>query len=61
MDPDACLEEIRDKVAWINGATASYPMTDPSMIARVGEELSEYVEALDGWISGGGHLPKAWL
>lgn len=51
MDPDACLEEIRDLVGkgHIEDLREDF------------ERLCELVEALDDWVSKGGRLPKAWL
>jgi hypothetical protein len=51
MDPDAALEELRRITR-----RASEGEADPGDFDR----LCELVEALDGWISGGGFLPEAW-
>lgn len=55
MDPDACLEEIRDLVKMIED-----PEVQGNDEAEAGINLSMAVEALDEWISKGGRLPKAW-
>jgi len=49
MDPDACLEEIRDVVAKINDG-----------VPGLATALAELVDALDEWLSKGGFLPKGW-
>lgn len=55
MDPNACLEEIRELVSDIFA-------DDKSNIdsLRRGDRLAELVEALDGWLSKGGFLPADW-
>ncbi len=50
MDPDKCLEELRELV--ITAAEAG----DGSF----NEKLLEKFEALDQWLCRGGFLPKAW-
>jgi hypothetical protein len=52
MDPNANLEELRTLVALI----LSEDEHEESDALR----LAELVEALDGWIAGGGFLPAAW-
>lgn len=57
MDPDAALHDLRDAIrAWQEAAVAGS--------ADAGQEAAaEFVstaEALDGWLSRGGHLPAAW-
>lgn len=55
MDPDQCLNEIRDLYEWIT----TMPTDSPSM-ADQADELAEKVNALDNWLSHGGALPKEW-
>lgn len=52
MDPEATLAELRAVLA------ASKPDASPRVfdVAR----LVELVEALDGWLSKGGHHPRDW-
>jgi len=69
MDPDANLAEQRQIAARIlarhtddvrsrgrlrRGVEMSADDTDDA------QRLAELVQALDGWISGGGFLPAAW-
>lgn len=63
MDPDACLNKIRSLKQLINDATECAEQDTSIMnrrVARLADELVQHVEALDGWISRGGFLPKAW-
>lgn len=45
MDPNTALARLRELCR----------QEDPD-----GAELSEHVEALDGWLTSGGFLPEAW-
>lgn len=47
MDPTKCLAEIRELIAH----------DDP---AEVAEPIVERFDALDGWMSKGGFLPRQW-
>ena len=54
MDPDANLRELRalaDAILQGEGTPAD---------CRRAVRLAELVEALDGWLSGGGFLPRKW-
>lgn len=53
MDPDAALQQIRDEIA----KCKELEKDDQYMGAF---PLVDLVEALDGWLSKGGFLPKAW-
>lgn len=56
MDPDACLAEIRQ-------IQMLFAMQDGNEEAREPEDIDRYIElvqALDGWMTGGGFPPKAW-
>lgn len=33
---------------------------DPDVKAAHADEITEYVEALDGWMTSGGFLPNQW-
>lgn len=57
MDPDACLQEIRKIVARIN----EYCDDDLPIPTEDSIELKEKVQALDGWMRGGGFLPEDWV
>ncbi len=51
MDPNKCLEELRDDCSYLEYA------------AWVDEDILKVVEkvrALDEWLSSGGFLPKDW-
>lgn len=48
MDPDATLRELRELAA-----RSAFDADDAIRFAQL-------VEALDGWLSRGGFLPKAW-
>jgi hypothetical protein len=54
MDPDANLAEMRDLSTRILGDTTDTINSDEAI------RLAELVQALDGWLSGGGFPPKAW-
>lgn len=61
MDPNANLEEMRQLAAAILAMTVEQAgETETADLHADAVRLSELVEALDGWISGGGFLPKAW-
>lgn len=51
MDPNEALRRIREYTE-----TPTYPVA----IDTAWDDLTELVEALDGWLSGGGFLPTAW-
>ena len=50
MDPNACLNEIRDLTG------RRYDTLGPDEAAR----LAELLDALDAWLTRGGCLPTAW-
>ncbi len=51
MDPNQALKELRSLVAEYDRADEHIDLTD---------ELVSLFAGLDGWLSGGGFLPKAW-
>ena len=54
MDPNATLAQIRE-------ALTTYRANLYSKAGREAlQDLAELVEALDGWLSGGGFLPNEW-
>lgn len=56
MDPDANLREQLELAAHrLNGGD----MTKEEWDAEA-DRLAELVQALDGWMRGGGFAPKAW-
>lgn len=56
MDPDTNLEDQRRIVSRIVEAFDKDRDPNPNDAYR----LAELVEALDGWLSKGGFLPKRW-
>lgn len=52
MDPDENLMEIRTLVA---KAHKDGRLSGPDSL-----RLADLVDALDGWLTGGGFLPKEW-
>lgn len=62
MDPNACLEELRQLAAetnWERDKPELHAMDKETPRARA-ERMAELVESLDGWLSKGGFLPTAW-
>lgn len=58
MDPNKTLESIRELVAKMQ---RDYEDPDSNGIDQdEAAELTSHVESLDGWMSKGGFLPKAW-
>jgi hypothetical protein len=67
MDPDANLVEQRsivkkmqERFDRVDEKTGEYSEQDKIDQLHDGDRLVELVEALDGWISGGGFLPARW-
>lgn len=54
MDPDETLRQLR--------LTIKQMRVDESTEVRKAhaDEIAEHFEALDGWLTTGGFLPKAW-
>lgn len=57
MDPDACLAEI---LRLAEKQEDRGPGPDYADLVGDLDRMAELVGALDGWISGGGFLPKRW-
>ena len=55
MDPNATLEEMRR----LMHAILNEVSTAQEDFANA-ERLAELVEAMDGWLSRGGFLPRSW-
>jgi hypothetical protein len=53
MDPNQALEDLRAAVAQARNL-------DPDPCPHVTQDLADAAEALDDWLSTGGHLPRAW-
>jgi hypothetical protein len=60
MDPEETLGTIRQLVASLLADKAEGGDTLRPSVASKGIALAEQVEALDGWLSRGGHVPPAW-
>lgn len=56
MDPNANLKEMLELAASLIEAADDEEAIDPIDAVR----LAELVQALDGWIKGGGFLPTEW-
>jgi len=51
MDPDQALQNIRNALAALRADANDY---------AAAEQLADSTEALDEWLTRGGHLPAAW-
>jgi DNA-binding transcriptional MerR regulator len=64
MDPTACLHEIRELVKKLRALQAeestAWRRGIPEEIADVADQLADYQEALDDWLSRGGFMPNQW-
>jgi hypothetical protein len=63
MDPDEALRQIRLLVRQmeVEGQLAlGHPGTSTGNFIQHGHDLIEQVEALDGWLTGGGFPPDDW-
>ena len=56
MDPNTTLAAIRKLLVYIDHPDSYLP----DELATQLNELIEHVDALDNWLSHGGHLPAAW-
>ena len=56
MDPEAALNELLDLIAPLLDPSDTSPAPEPATISRI----AELVDALDGWLLIGGHLPRRW-
>lgn len=54
MDPDVCLQKIRELIVELRGSSKI------STTEACADEISEHFEALDEWISKGGFMPADW-
>lgn len=54
MDPDECLELIRDKCCEFSDTSC------PEERATIADELIEAITAMDNWLTHKGFLPKEW-
>lgn len=58
MDPTATLAVLRELVAQVE--TMQIEKDTLIQLADSAIELATYVDALDSWITRGGHLPQQW-
>lgn len=58
MDPNACLEKIRDLYERLVRVSDAEP--DAPVAAEDAQELAEAVNDLDDWLCKGGFLPSDW-
>lgn len=54
MDPDACLDEIRDIVIRFQNGISD------AEASELADQLVGLVDGLDGWMTKGGMPPKEW-
>jgi hypothetical protein len=54
VDPDEALQQLRTAIRDYRDATSIAAADDAA------GRLAEHVEALDGWLRGGGFLPAEW-
>lgn len=60
MDPNANLEELRRLVARLLALTVEEAAANVAKLHADAVRAAELVEALDGWLSKRGFLPRAW-
>jgi hypothetical protein len=56
MDPDAALDELLDLTEPLLDINHPGSVPEPATLSRI----AELVDALDGWLLLGGHLPRRW-
>lgn len=59
MDPNEALRLMRDYIRRVRDSVQGEG-TDPDVLRIEADQLAEYADALDGWLSRGGFLPAAW-
>lgn len=59
MDPDMTLRLMRDYIRRVRDSVQGEG-TDPDILRIEADQLAEYADALDQWLSKGGFLPKDW-
>lgn len=57
MDPDACLELIRDKCCEFSDASYS---EDKEQLLLIADQLIDAITGMDNWLTHKGFLPKDW-
>lgn len=58
MDPNQALDDLRQAI--LEAQTAGAGAGDALAEVEALREVMSAAEALDEWISDGGHLPRAW-
>lgn len=66
MDPNEALRNMRESIGTIRrledaGYMDEMSKADLQRYETAVTRLTEAAEALDGWMSGGGFLPRAWM
>ena len=59
MDPNACLEAVRDAYRALLPLFAT-DRPDPRRVAELAADLARDVEDLDTWLCRGGYVPTVW-
>jgi hypothetical protein len=57
MDPDQALHNLREGLRKVRAAQDKDKAVDGTVAL---EDVLSAAEALDGWLAGGGFLPKLW-
>lgn len=60
MDPNACLEAIRNACRALNPLIDAGDDTGPNALPEPAADLARAVEDLDSWLCQGGFTPAAW-
>jgi len=60
MDPNTVLEKLTEMARAIIEERDSDNEEGPILWADRADEMAELVLALNGWLSAGGFLPRAW-
>lgn len=63
MEPNATLRHIRGTLVGLrefDEVCQIEEYTDTEELWHIANQLADYVEALDGWLTRGGCLPQPW-
>lgn len=58
MDPDVCLERLRELIGELNDSGQKDDGGETYM--DLAAQVADGFQALDGWLSAGGFRPRAW-
>lgn len=64
MDPNEALRRCRQSLArWLTACDHAEDFSELVTEKQLRElsDLADHFEALDGWMSNGGFLPRAWM